>query len=97
MIDGLEGANRIKLDSDGKLTRLLKSYSKENFSISSGSFTSKQLHKWTSLDKIQGEICIGKDVNIRILIRANCSEALEPVKVINSENGEPYAFKTVLA
>ena len=48
------------------------------------------------MDKIQGEIHLGKDVNIRILIGANCSEALESEKVINSENGGPYAFKTVL-
>ena len=50
--------------------------------IGGGSFVSKQL--------------FGKEANIRIFIRANCSEALEPVKVINSKNGGPYIFKTVL-
>ena len=32
---------------------------------------------------------------MRILIGENCAEALEPMKVINSENGGLYAFKTV--
>ena len=38
----------------------------------------------------------GKDVYIRILIGGNCSEALEPAKVINSDNGGHYDFKIVL-
>ena len=67
----------------------------KNLSIGGGSFTSK-LQKCTDLDKIQGVICLGKDVNIRILIGARCVEALEPLKVINSEKGGPYAFKMVL-
>ena len=96
VIDGLEVASGTKFNSNGKWIRLPKTYSEEKLSIGGGSFTSKQLQKWRYLDEIQGEICLGKDVNIRILIGANCSEALEPVKVINSENGGPYAFKTVL-
>ena len=94
VIDGLEVANGTKSNSNGKWIRLPKTYSREELSIVGGRFTSKQQQKWTYLDKIQGEICLGKDVNIRILIGANCGEALEPV--INSENGGPCTFKTVL-
>ena len=87
VIDGLEVANGGNFNSDGKWIRLPKTYSKETFSIGGGSFASKQLEKWTYLDKIEGEICQGKNMNIEILIGANCSEPLQPVKVINSENG----------
>ena len=66
VIDGLEVGNGTKFNSNGKWIRLPKTYSKEKFSIGGGSFTSKQLQKWTYLDKIQGEICLGKGVNIRI-------------------------------
>ena len=96
VIDGLEVANGTKFISDGKWIRLPKTYSKEKLSIGYGSFTSKQLQKQTYLDKIQGEICLGKNLNIRILIGANCLEVLEPVKVRNSKNGGPFTFKTVL-
>ena len=96
VIDGLEVANGTKLSSNGKCIRLPKTYSREKLSTGSGSFTSKELQKWTYLDKIKGEICPRKDVNTRILIEENYAEALEPVKVINSENGGNYAFKTVL-
>ena len=93
VIDGLEVANGTKLNNDGRWIRLPKTYSKEKLPIRGGRFTSKQLQKWTYLDKIQGETSLGKDVNIKILIGANCSEALEPVKVINSEDGGPILSK----
>ena len=96
LIDGLEVSNAKKFNSFGKWIIMPKTCSRDKLSIGGGSFTSKQRQRWTYLDKIQGEICLGKYVNIKILIGTNCSEALEPVKVINSENGGPYAFKTVL-
>ena len=48
------------------------------------------------MDKIQGEMCLSKDVKIEIHIGENSLEALEPVKVINNENGGPHLFKTKL-
>ena len=96
LIDGLEVAVGTKFNSNEKWIRLLKTYSREKLSNGGRSFTSKQLQKWTYLNKIQGKICLGKDVNIRILIGANYAETLEPWKVINSENCGPCVFKTVL-
>ena len=73
VIDGLEVADGTKFSCDGKWIILPKTYSKDELFIGGGSFTSKQLQKWTYLDKIQGEICLGKDMKIRILIGAKCS------------------------
>ena len=33
---------------------------------------------------------------VSLLIGANCVRALEPREVISSQNGGPYAFKTLL-
>ena len=35
-------------------------------------------------------------MKVELLIGANCSRALEPVQVIASRDGGPYAMKTVL-
>ena len=47
VIDGLEVANGTKFNSNGMWIRLPKTYSREKLSIGGGSFTSKQLPKWT--------------------------------------------------
>ena len=36
------------------------------------------------------------DVQVGLLIGANCMKALEPTKIIHSEGGGPYAYKTRL-
>ena len=35
-------------------------------------------------------------MKVELLIGANCPRALEPVQVISSRDGGPYAMKTVL-
>ena len=37
-----------------------------------------------------------QNINVGLLIGANCTRALEPIKVIPSRNNGPYAMKTVL-
>ena len=36
------------------------------------------------------------NINVELLIGANCTRALEPIKVIPSRNDGPYLMKTVL-
>ena len=54
VIDGLEVANATKFNSFGKWIIMPKTYSRDKLSIGGGSFISKQLQRWTYLDKIQG-------------------------------------------
>ena len=54
VIDGLEVANATKFNSSGKRIIMPKTYSRDKLSIGGGSFISKQLQRWTYLDKIQG-------------------------------------------
>ena len=56
----------------------------------------EKIRKWKYLEKIAGEITQGQCISIGVLIGGNCSMALEPLEVIPSEQGSPYAFKTLL-
>ena len=58
--------------------------------------TPEKIAKWEYLDEILHEISQSSDVEIGLLIGANCSKALEPNKIIPSRNGKPYAFRTIL-
>ena len=58
--------------------------------------TPKKLEKWKYLEPILGEISEKDDIQVDLLIGANCVKALEPIKVISSEAQGPYAYKTVL-
>lgn len=37
-----------------------------------------------------------QDVEIRILVGANCRAALEPLEIVHSQNGGPYAHRSTL-
>ena len=56
----------------------------------------EKIAKREYLDEILREISQSSDVEIGLLIGANCSKALEPNKIIPSRNGGPYAFRTIL-
>ena len=58
--------------------------------------TPEKIRKWKYLERIAGEITQGQGISIGLLIGGNCSKALEPLEVIPSEQGGPYAFKTLL-
>ena len=48
------------------------------------------------LRSIKNEIVQRDDVQVGLLIGANCIQALEPTKIMQSEGGGPYAYKTWL-
>ena len=48
------------------------------------------------LRSIKNEIVQRDDVQVGLLIGANCIQALEPTKIVQSEGGGPYAYKTWL-
>ena len=45
--------------------------------------TARKLKKWDYLEKILKELSDNEDINVDVLIGANCLEALEPVEVIS--------------
>ena len=60
----------------------------------------QQVRSWRSgniLSCIADEVIKDdQNINVELLIGANCTRALEPIKVILSKNDVPYAMKTVL-
>ena len=57
--------------------------------------TSEKLSKWKYLDLIKSEIT-QTDIEIGMMIGANCMLALEPLKIIPSKDGGPYGYQTIL-
>ena len=51
---------------------------------------------WKYLDKFKAAVSVDDNQQVSLLIGANCVCALEPRKVISSQKGAPYAFKTLL-
>ena len=56
----------------------------------------EKIAKREYLDEILREISQSSDVEIGLLIGANCSKSLEPNKIIPSRNDEPHVFRTIL-
>ena len=55
-----------------------------------------KLRKWKYLDKVAKHLATDDEVSVDLLIGANCVQALEPVDVISSQYGGPFAFCTIL-
>ena len=55
----------------------------------------KHLRKWEHLNRVTASLCEeGNQVPIGLLIGRNCPLSLEPVEVIPSREGGPYAYRT---
>ena len=73
-------------------------YTKEDLPVDDEDVaTPEKIRKWKYLGRITGEITQGQGqcISIGLLIGGNCSKVLEPLEVIPSEQGGPYAFKTL--
>ena len=58
--------------------------------------TPNKIVEWDYLKTISSEITRTDDVEAGLLIGVNCMKALEPLKVIASNNGEHYAYQICL-
>ena len=58
--------------------------------------TPPKIKEWKHLRSISNDIVQRDDVQVGLLIGANSMKALEPTKIIHSEGGGPYAYKTRL-
>ena len=52
------------------------------------------LRKWNHLKRVSDSLCDEEDIPIGLLIGRNSPLSLEPVEVIPSSNGGPYAYRT---
>ena len=77
--------------------KIPKAFSRDELQVDAEDIaTPEKIAKWEYLDEILHEISQSPEVEIGLLIGANCSKALEPNKIIPIRNSGPYAFKTIL-
>ena len=95
-LEGLRVCNQLGLNQE--LISLPKAYTKEDLPVDSWEVaTAQKLKKWKLLLCVADEVIKDdQNINVELLIGANCTRALEPIKVISSRNDGPYAMKTVL-
>ena len=58
--------------------------------------TRENIKSWDHLTVIAEKLPNSTDIEIGLLIGADCAKALEPQEVIPSKNGGPFAFRTTL-
>ena len=58
--------------------------------------TRENIKSWDHLTLIAEKLPHSTDIEIGLLIGADCAKALEPQEVIPSKNGGPFAFRTTL-
>ena len=95
-LEGLRVCSQLGLNQEW--ISLPKTYTKEDLLVGSWEVaTAQKLKKWKHLSCVADEVIKDdQNVNVELLIGANCARALEPIKVIPSRNDGPYAMKIVL-
>ena len=58
--------------------------------------TARKLKKWDYLERISKELGDNEDINVDLLIGANCLGALEPIQFMPRQSGSSYAIRTAL-
>ena len=58
--------------------------------------TCEKAKRWDHLKGIADNLPTESNMKIGLLIGANCARALEPVEVLPSQDGGPFAYKTFL-
>ena len=92
-VDDLEVAN-----IEGKQVdwiTLPRMFSQDDLPVASVEIaTPENIQQWKYLHRIVPEMRMDRNVDVKLLIGANCLKALEPEEVISSQGDVPYAFKT---
>ena len=98
LVDGIMVSKQVLSTRDQIYwVKLPKLYTRKEIPVDpSEVVTPLKLKKWRYLDCIAGKIASDDAVSIDVLIGANCAKALEPIDLIASKNGGPYALETVL-
>ena len=94
VIDGLKVSSANGKEDWIKLPKL---YTRMQIPVERGEIeTPGKIAKWDYLKVISEEITQSDDVQVDLLIGANCPKALEPLKVISSVGSGPYAYQARL-
>ena len=77
--------------------KLSYTYAQEDLPMDSNEVaTINEIRMWDYLGKIKAEVNASGNIEVTLLIDANCVKTLVPREIIASNNGGPYAFRTLL-
>ena len=94
-VDGLKFSRTSGLDAEW--INIPSAYTMDEMLVESSTIvTLEKIKKWKYLQEIAEEISHIDNVKVQLLIGANCTRALEPIQVIASKDGGPFAMETVL-
>ena len=69
----------------------------DEFPVDNDSITKPgQLKQWKYLEPVVNQLNLEENISVGLLIGENCTEALEPIQVLQRRNGDPYAFRSKL-
>ena len=97
IVEGLSISKTTVSDGNPRWIKLPSAFSKKEIPVDSCEIaTARKLKKWDYLERISKELGDNEDINVGLLIGANCLGALEPMEVIPRQNGPSYAIRTAL-
>ena len=84
----------LKKTNTNELIELPRAYSKQSLPVEREEIAPpNKIKKWDYLKSISRETTQQDDMQIVMLIGANCMKALEPLEIVSSKNGGLYAYK----
>ena len=93
----IEGVKVTGIHGDSSWLALPKQYSRREIQVDKEEIaTLTNIREWEYLQPISNEIVNNDDVHVGLLIGENCMKALEPTRILQSQDGGPYAYKTIL-
>ena len=76
---------------------LPRMFSQDDLPVASDEIaTPENIQQWKYLHRIIPEMKMGRNLDVKLLIAANCPEASEPQEAISGQGDGPYAFNTKL-
>ena len=97
VLDGIEVTHASDEREEKVKVHLLSTYTQEDLPVdNTETARTEKLKTWSNLDKLKPVMIVDDSIKVSSLIGANCVHALEPRELISSQNGDPYAFKTLL-
>ena len=93
----VEGIKVAGMNDDSSWLALPKLYARKEIPVDKEETTTPaKIKEWKHLMPISNGTVQRDDLQVDLLIGANCINALEPMQIIQSEGGGPYAYKTRL-
>ena len=84
----VEGIKVTGMSGDGSLLSLPKLYTRREIPVDKEEIAAPaKIKEWKNLRSISNETVQRDDIQVSLLIGANCMKALEPTRIIHSEGG----------